>query len=194
MSVLKRSAALGSFVIALLAVTAAHASMTAQMNLEQLVTKSERVFVGQVIDISETRVSAGGGELPAVVYRLRVSEAFKGNFETVKGEQVAEVMMVGRLKDILNGRHPITDFPVLAQGQEYLLFIAQPGPTGLTSPMGFGQGAFNLTGADTDRVAMNLVNNAGLFAGMQAPGHGFGPVRYSELAEMIRDIAAEGAE
>ena len=133
MSVLTRSAALLSFAIALLAVTSAHSAITAQMNLEQLVMQSERVFVGQVIDISETRVEAGGGELPAVTYRLRVSEAFKGDYETIKGEQIAEVMMVGRLKDVLKGRHPITDFPVLKEGQEYLLFIAQAGPTGLTS-------------------------------------------------------------
>jgi hypothetical protein len=168
--------------------------MTAQMNLEQLVTQSERVFVGQVIDISETRVAAGGGELPAVTYRLRVSEAFKGDYQTVKGEQIAEVMMVGRLKDVLNGRHPITDFPVLKEGQEYLLFIARPGPTGLTSPMGFGQGAFNLTGADADRVALNLVNNAGLFSGMNVPNANGGAIRYSELAEMIRNIAEGGSQ
>ena len=188
MKVLKRGAALLSFAIGLLTFASANAAMTLQMNLEQMVTQSERVFVGQVVSISETRVAMGGGELPAVIYRFRVSESFKGDYETVKDEQFAEVMMVGSLKDVIAGRHPITDFPVLSQGTEYLLLIAEPGPTGLTATMGLGQGCFNLTGTDEERIALNLVNNAGLFNGMSAPFASDGPILYSDLAGLIQDI------
>ncbi len=188
MNVLKRGTALLSFAAALLAFSSANAAITLQMNLEQLVTQSERVFVGEVIGISETRVSAGGGELPAVTYRIRVSETFKGSFETVKDETFTEVTMVGSLKDVIAGRHPITDFPVLREGTEYLLFVAQPGPTGLTATMGLGQGCFNFDGADADRVALNLVNNAGLFNGMSVPYASNEPILYSELATLIHDI------
>ena len=188
MRVLKRSAALLSFAIALLTFTSANAAITLQMNLEQMVTQSERVFVGQVVSISETRVAMGGGELPAVTYRIRVSEAFKGDYETVKDEQFTEVTMVGSLKDVMAGTHPITDFPVLSQGTEYLLFVAQPGPTGLTSTMGLGQGCFNLSGTDADRIALNQVSNAGLFNGMTVPFASDEPIRYSELADLITNI------
>lgn len=188
MSVLKRSAALLSFALALLTFSSANAAITLQMNLEQMVTQSERVFVGEVVSISETRVTAGGGELPAVTYRIRVSEAFKGDYETVKDEQFTEVTMVGSLKDIMAGTHPITDFPVLSQGTEYLLFVAQPGPTGLTSTMGLGQGCFNLSGTDADRIALNQVNNSGLFSGMSVPFASDEPIRYSELADLITNI------
>ena len=188
MSVLKRGATLLSFALAFLTLSSANAAITLQMNLEQMVTHSERVFVGEVVDISETRVSAGGGELPAVTYRIRVSETFKGEYETVKDEQFTEVTMVGSLKDVMAGHHPITDFPVLSVGTEYLLFVAQPGPSGLTSTMGLGQGCFHLNGTDADRVAMNLVNNAGLFTGMSVPFSPNQTVRYSELADLIHDI------
>ena len=193
MRVLKRSAALFSFAVALLTFTSANAAITLQMNLEQMVTHSERVFVGQVVSISETRVAMGGGELPAVTYRLRVSEAFKGDFETVKDEQFTDVTMVGSLKDVMAGTHPITDFPVLSEGTEYLLFVAQPGPTGLTSTMGLGQGCFNLSGTDAGRVAMNQVSNSGLFNGMSVPFSSDEPLLYSELADLITNIVG-GAE
>lgn len=188
MSVLKRGTALVSFALALLMLSSANATVTVQMNLEELVTQSERVFVGQVVDISESRVAFGGGELPAVTYRIRISEAFKGNYETVKGEQFTDVTMVGSLKDVMAGRHPITDFPVLSQGTEYLLFVAQSGPTGLTATMGLGQGCFNLNGSEDDRIALNFVNNTGLFNGMSVPYLSGVPIRYSKLAGLIHDI------
>ncbi|MDJ0908082.1 MAG: hypothetical protein QNI99_02745 [Woeseiaceae bacterium] len=193
MSVLKRGTALLSFALALLTFSSANAAITLQMNLEQMVTYSERVFVGEVVEISETRVAAGGGELPAVTYRIRVTDTFKGDYETVKDEQFTEVTMVGSLKDVMAGRHPITDFPVLSVGTEYLLFVAEPGPTGLTATMGLGQGCFHLNGTDADRVAMNLVNNAGLFNGMTVPFSQGEPILYSELADLINDIVG-GAE
>lgn len=188
MNVLKRSAALFSLAWVMLAISSANATITVQMNLEQMVTHSERVFVGRVVSISETMVEMGGGELPAVTYRLSVSEAFKGDYESVKDEQFAEVTMIGSLKDVMDGRHPIEDFPVLSQNAEYLLFVARPGPTGLTATMGLGQGCFHLSGTDADRIALNQVNNSGLFNGMSVPFRGNEPIRYSELAGLIQDI------
>ena len=130
----------------------------------------------------------GGGELPAVTYRLAVSESFKGDFEEVKGERFTNVTMVGTLKQVLSGKHPITDFPVLQEGTEYLLFIAPAGPSGMTATMGLAQGCFHVNSADGGRVAMNLVNNTGLFSGMNTGLADGQAVPYSELADMIRGI------
>ena len=57
-----------------------------------------------------------------------------------------------------------------------------------------GQGAFTLIGKGGSAVAVNENHNAGLFAGMN---NGFaatpqeGPVAYSTLATLIRDIVGE---
>ncbi len=184
----KRFGVLISCAVALLCASTAHAAITAQMNLEQMVTQSERIFVGRVVSITESRVAMGGGELPAVTYRLAVSESFKGDFEEVKGERFTNVTMVGTLKQVLSGKHPITDFPVLQEGTEYLLFIAPAGPSGMTATMGLAQGCFHVNSADGGRVAMNLVNNTGLFSGMNTGLADGQAVPYSELADMIRGI------
>ena len=192
MKVHKRFAVLISCALALLLTGTANAAITAQMNLEQLVTHSERIFVGRVVSITESRVTMGGGELPAVTYRLAVSDTFKGDYEEIKGQRFTEVKMVGTLKQVLTGTHPITDFPVLEKGTEYLLFIAPEGPTGMTATMGLAQGCFNMTGPEAAKVAMNLASNRGLFSGMNV-GYADGEaILYGELADMIRGIVGEG--
>ena len=188
MRVHKRFGVLISCAVAFLCASTANAAITAQMNLEQLVTQSERIFVGRVISITESRVAMGGGELPAVTYRLAVSDTFKGDFEEIKGEKFTDVTMVGTLKQVLSGRHPITDFPVLAEGTEYLLFIAPAGPSGMTATMGLAQGCFHVSSAGGSRVALNLVNNTGLFSGMNVGFADGEAVPYDELAGMIRSI------
>ena len=193
MRVHKRFGVLISCVVALLCANTAGALITAQMNLEQLVTQSERIFVGRVISITESRVTMGGGELPAVTYRLAVSDTFKGEYEEIKGERFTDVTMIGRLKDVLSGTHPIADFPVLAKGTEYLLFVAPSGPTGMTATMGLAQGCFHVTGSDDNKVALNLVNNTGLFSGMNAGFADGEAVPYDALADMIRSIAGGGS-
>lgn len=193
MKVHKRFAVLISCAVAMLYTGTGNAAITAQMNLEQLVTNSERIFVGQVVSITESRVAMGGGELPAVTYRLAVSDTFKGDYEEIKGQRFTEVTMVGTLKQVLSGTHPITDFPVLAKGTEYLLFIAPEGPTGMTATMGLAQGCFNMSGPEDAKVAMNLASNRGLFSGMNV-GHADGEaILYADLADMIRGIVGEGS-
>ncbi len=193
MRVHKHLGVIMSCAVVLLCASAVNAAITAQMNLEQLVTQSERVFVGRVISISESRVAMGGGELPAVTYRLAVSDTFKGDFEEIKGERFTEVTTIGSLKQVLTGNHPIADFPVLEKGTEYLLFIAPEGPTGMTATMGLGQGCFHIPGSDDAKVALNLANNTGLFSGMNTGFADGEAVPYADLAEMIQNIVGGGS-
>lgn len=188
MRVLRRSAVLICTVFAVLGASTLHAAIVAQMNLEEMVARADQVFTGEVLGVSEGRVAAGGGEVPTVTYRLKVIEAFKGEFDNSKGESIAEVTMVGTLKQILSGRHPITDFPILVQGGEYLLLVAPAGPTGLTTTMGLGQGAFAVTNAGNVKQALNGASNVGLFDGMDTRMQGGVPADYNELAREIRGL------
>ena len=188
MRVLRSSAVLICTVFAMLGAGTLHAAIAAQMNLEEMVARADRVFTGKVLDVSESRIAAGGGELPAVTYRLQVIEAFKGEFDESKGEKFADVTMVGTLKQVASGEHPITDFPVLVEGGEYLLLVAPAGPTGLTTTMGLGQGAFAVTNAGNVKQALNGASNVGLFDRMDTQMQGGVPADYDELAREIRGL------
>ena len=193
MKALRRAAAACALAFATLSAGPLYAATAAQMNLEQMVTSSERVFVGVVIDVTESRKAVGGGEVPAVTYTIKVTDAFKGEYEEIKGERYTEVTMLGSLKHLAAGRHPIADFPMLSIGREYLLMVAPAGPIGLTATMGLGQGCFSLTPDEESKVALNGANNMGLFAGMTVGIQDGQPIQYGELASIINDIVG-GAE
>ena len=174
-------------VLALLVVGQASATTVLQMNLEDLCDSSAQIFRGTIVDISETTISVGGGEVPAIVYTAEVTEGFKGEFTTVKGVQLAEFKVVGTLKQHAAGQAPIAGFPLLQIGGDYLLMIAQAGPVGLTAPMGLGQGSFSVDGKAGAETAVNGFNNEGLWKGMSVSGvPASGPVDYATLANMIR--------
>ncbi len=165
----------------------AHHSV-AQMNLEAMVTKADRVFMGRVVDMTESRVAAGGGELPATTFTVVVSESFKGQYEVIKGKRFAKLTMLGTRKQFLTNTHPIHDFPVLKMGEEYILAVAPAGPSGLTSMMGWAQGCFLVTGKGGDKVALNGVNNAQLFRGMSRTLPANPAVDVDQLTTLIRAI------
>ena len=193
MRMLKRSAVLISLLFAGLTVSAANATTTVQMNLAQLVDNSERIFVGTVVQVTESRKAIGGGEVPAVTYRLKVGDTFKGTYEEIKGEKFADVTMIGTLKDVASGTHPIIDFPLLSVGTEYLLMVAPAGPIGLTTTMGLGQGCFDVNGTESDKVLINGAYNRGLFANMNVGIADGQPISYGVLSSMITELVG-GAE
>lgn len=190
-----------SCLLAVLALTLigvqAQAATVLQLNLEQMVDRAGRIFRGTVLDIREGTVQAGGAELPTVTYRIRVDEAFKGTYQDVKGMQIAEVTMLGKLKPNqagVNRSLPLIDLPKLQVGQDYLLLTTQPSAIGLSTPVGLGQGTFRVTGKPGQELAVNLNQNLGLLKGMQGvsnsavPPHGSGPVAYTALAALIQDL------
>lgn len=188
MRALRFAAAFVLLTFGLTMASAVHATTVLQMNLAQMITSSDKVFVGTVIDVSESRVAVGGGEVPAVTYRFRVADTFKGEYQQSKGVTFTEVTMLGTLKNVKEGVHPIIDFPLLRIGEQYLMIVAPEGPIGLTTTMGLGQGMFSLSGDGSDKVALNAANNVGLFAGMSVGFADGVAIPYSELAALIRNI------
>ena len=173
------------------------AATVLQLNLEQLVERSARIFRGTVLSVEEGTVQAGGGELPTVTYRLRVDEAFKGTYQQVKGMQVAEITMLGKPKQSQSGSRrslPLFDLPKLQVGQDYLLLTTAPSAIGLSTTVGLGQGAFRVTGKPGQEVAINENHNLGLLIGMQqgltpeTEPSSTGPVPYGELAALIQGL------
>ncbi|HWM94180.1 MAG TPA: hypothetical protein VN493_25710 [Thermoanaerobaculia bacterium] len=186
------------FVLALSLLWApAQAATVLQMNLEEMVDRADRIFRGTVLDIREGTVQAGGGTLPTVTYRIQVDESFKGTYDTVKGIQVAELTMVGKLKNTQTGATrslPPIDLPKLEVGRDYLLLTTPRSAVGLSTPVGLGQGTFHVTGKAGQELAVNLNQNLGLLEGVPGAPVGFagtpenGPIAYDTLASIIRGL------
>ncbi len=131
----------------LFSATQASAASVLQMNLAQLTERSDLIVRGSIIEVRELRVAVGGGDLPARHYRVEVDEVFKGAVRSEKGVAIAEFTMIDDFGKFATGEPLIASWPELRVGRQYLLFVAPPGPTGLTATMGIGQGCFAISGS-----------------------------------------------
>jgi hypothetical protein len=185
---LQRRVLAATALCALLAVSQAGATMLLQMDLGELVQRSDRIFRGTVIDVEQSSLAAGGGELPMVVYRLRVEEMLKGEADVVKGDEAyVEIRMVGSIKDErpVNGLQRFSNFrdvPRLTMGSDYLLLTTPPSELGLSTTVGLGQGTFSVVRRDKTDYAVNQYDNLGL--GID----GDGAVPYADLVAEIKGL------
>jgi len=177
---------------------AQHGARVLHRNLAQLVGDSHVIVIGRVTSV-RPEVHPKYSNLNTVLVTVDVSEVLKGH---------AGVQYTFRLALL----HP-TDFKTklgYAGGQEVMLMLTQPHPeTGFSSPAGLEQGRFQIvTDASGSRVAVNGMNNAGLFrniakvapkldanlAGMPArqllTQHNSGPIAYDQLKSVIQTLVA----
>ena len=194
--------------VVLVAAVPAVATTVMQMNLVEMSQRSAQIYRGTVLSATEGTIEAGGGQLPIVTYRLEVEEAFRGDIPVVKGMRIAQIRMLGKSKSVRRGNllhvSTLPRMPELAIGRTYLVFTTQPSAIGLSAIVGLGQGAFRIEQVGKDEVAVNEVNNSGLFRDMTAPSApaarslaapaasaslpGSGPIPYDELARQIRTV------
>ena len=172
---------------AVLSVSTASATSLEQLNLNDLSTRADKIFRGTVLDVEQGLIEAGGGELPAVTYRIKVDEMIKGSADVVKGdESFVEIRMVGSIKESVEQDGVMRfsvfrDVPKLQPGSDYVLFMTPRSDIGLSVTVGLGQGAFSIVPTSKDDMAVNQFNNLGL--GMGADG----PVTYDSLKAAIFD-------
>jgi hypothetical protein len=180
------------FAASLLILTAqVHGTTMLQLDLGELTARADKIFRGTVIDVEQSTVQAGGGELPAVTYRFRVDELFKGEATQVKGEEaMIEIRMVGSIKDAEtqgdNVRlNAFRDVPKLTMGGDYLLFSTPESAIGLSVTVGLGQGAFKVFSQNKEDFAVNEFDNMGL--GLDSSG----AVKYTDLAAAIQGLLTQ---
>jgi hypothetical protein len=158
------------------------------MNLQQMCNAAGRIFRGTVLGATEGAVTAGGGQLTTIVYRLRVDEQFKGTFELIKGQRIATLQMVRGAKRVQTGPlrqlSTFDDLPVFQEGHDYLILATTPSAAGLSITVGLAQGAFKLAGKPGQETAVNGNDNIGLNAGPAARG----PIPYASLRTSIRQF------
>ena len=162
-----------------------------QMDLAELTERAGRIFRGTVVDVEQGSIQIGGGELPAVTYRFKVDDLFKGEADVVKGDEaMIEIRMVGSIKAAAPAGdyarlNTFRDVPKLTMGSDYLLFMTPQSEVGLSVSVGLGQGAFNIFPVDKQDFAVNGFNNGGL--GLDASG----PVAYNDLSAKIRALLGQ---
>ncbi len=182
------------FGAALLIGTQLSATTVLQMDLGELTQRADRIFRGTVIDIIPGTADAAGGTVPMTTYRLQVEESFKGDVDQVKGDQaMIEIRMVGSVKgSAVEGDYVrfdlFKDVPRLRMGSDYLLFTSRPGPSGLSTTIGLGQGAFSVFTIEKQDFVVNQFNNGGL--GLDQTG----PIAYSDIAAKILTLLGQGGE
>jgi hypothetical protein len=104
-----------------------------RLSLDDMVEKSTSIVRAQVLGSS----SRYHGQVIYTHYRVQPSEWYKGSAGAL------EVSVPGGQ---LNGvRQEVTGAPVLAEGQEYVLFL-WASPAGITHILGLTQGLFSLSG------------------------------------------------
>jgi hypothetical protein len=174
----------------------ADATTVKHFDLPRMTASAARVFRGTVTNVRPGIVKVGGGELATTIYRIRVTETFKGEFATFKDITYADVEMIGSAKAdaVSNGVRNFAafrDMPRLQEGQEYLLFMTAESSIALSSPVGLLQGLFEIDTSIPSEPTANRMNNAGLAADVAK-----GPLPYADLAARVRTIVAtqEGAK
>lgn len=172
------------------AAPSSNATTVKHFELEGMTASAARVFRGTVTDVRPGTVKVGGGELATTVYRIRVTETFKGEFATYKDITYADVEMLGSAKASpeRNGvRHfsVFRDMPRLERGRDYLLFLTAESSIALSSPVGLAQGLFDIDTSVPSQPTANRMNNAGLASDIAK-----GPLPYTELAARVRAIVA----
>lgn len=170
----------------------AQATIMLKMELTDLTDRAGTIFRGTVLSAEQSLIEAGGGQIPAITYRFKVDELYKGEATIVKGDDaIIQIRMVGNVKPAKadeNGRVKLSvwnEVPKFSEGGDYLVFASQASAIGLSAPIGLGQGAFKVFAADGTDMAVNEFNNAGL--GL----NGDGPVEYTVLDAKIRSLLGQ---
>jgi hypothetical protein len=180
-----RLATVGIAAFALLASAAmAQTALVRRLGLAEMSRQAGWIARGTVTAVELGFVSVGERELPTVSYRLKVTEAFKGQLGQEKVIQMLDPSRIPPAESQQLRRVPVLPAPPrLEMGREYFLLSTPPGAAGLSSPVGLQQGCFEIQGAPGLETAENSMGNLGLSRG---------PVSYSVLAAAVRAALAHG--
>lgn len=185
------------------------ASTIRQLNLEDLARRADRIFSGRVLEVRVERDPA----LRQVVTRttLAVTRGARGNLpgrltittlggqdagSSGPGEEPAGAGPGGQRRPSISG------MPSFRKGEEVVLFLYADSRSGLTSPVGFGQGKFSVVpDKNGRRLAINGFGNRNLFRGLSAraearigapptPGRDRRAIHADELLDLVEALLA----
>jgi len=166
-----------------------YASILKHLNLQQLCAQAGTVFSGVCISVDRS-------DSAVVSYTFAVHQMLKGTpAATITVRMHASAAALARA-------------PSFHIGQEVVLFLYPTSEHGFTSPVGFGQGCFQISRtSDGYRTVVNERMNKGLLTGMSLrrdPQHNNssfitalaasangGPIDYDEFLQLVKTVVAE---
>jgi hypothetical protein len=138
----------------------AQATRIQLVNLEQMVRKADRIFIGVCKAVEDSTLP--GTDMPVTSYTFSVTEPIKGDVgETLTIRQLG--VRVPRVQGDKALVFRVPGMPVYRTGQEVVLFLISDSSLDLTSPVGLSQGAFTVEMRDGEKVLQNGIQNTGLF-------------------------------
>jgi hypothetical protein len=143
----------------------AQATRIQLVNLEKMVTKADRIFIGVCSTVEDSTLS--GTDMPVTSYTFSVTEPIKGEMDdtlTIRQLGVREPRVQGDKALVFR----VPGMPVYQAGQEVVLFLISDSSLGLTSPVGLSQGAFTVDKRDGQKLLQNGIQNLGLFKDLSA--------------------------
>jgi hypothetical protein len=136
-----------------------------QLNLKQLTSLADRVFVGQCLEVKQGR-DRNGRPVQFVTYEVR--ETLKGNHEDRVTFKQLVVPPRGDEGEGIGVTTVMTDLPDYKVGEENVIFLSAPSELGLTAPIGLKQGKFTIMkGSAGKKQVINGVRNRGLMQGLK---------------------------
>jgi len=146
----------------------AEAAMVLPVNVEELASRADKIFVGTCTNV-ETKVNAHG--IPVVEVTYAVNESLKGEVgETVTFQQLDSTHQVSsgatgasqspyQAHSIWEAAATSVRLPSYAKGEKALLFLARPGQMGITAPIGLFQGKLPIS---TSTTGEQVITNTAL--------------------------------
>lgn len=135
-----------------------HASQVRLVDLEQMTQRAARIFSGRCIASRVEHDAALGGNVTVATFR--VQRAIKG----VSGSTVSVRMLAAP-----SAADEPAGVPSFREGEEVVLFLYGESATGLSAPVGLGQGRFRIfDDKQGRRLALNDFGNSKLMTGLRA--------------------------
>jgi hypothetical protein len=144
-----------------LAPFALQASQVRLVNLEQMTQHAARIFAGRCAGATVVFDASLGRNVTVATFR--VYRAVKG----VTGKTVTVRMLDAEAVQGAPGDDP-SSIATFRNGEEVILFLYGESAQGLTSPVGLGQGRFNIfTDKEGRKLALNHLGNKNLLKGLR---------------------------
>ena len=158
--------------------TSLYATKMLHRNAEELASLAHRVFVGVCVSVEEKEMTfSNGASLNYTEYTFQVEQSIKGS---VGGTVV--LRQLGRARALGS----IIGMPFYESDKKYLLCLREDSEYGLASPIGLGQGAFQIYKDDEGvEQAINAFGNQGLFHGMDARSFKYSTFNTAEKSLMV---------
>ncbi len=146
-----------------LSATVLHATRVRPINLEEMTTLADRIVSGRVVEVRGMKDPELGRDVTLVT--LEVDRAVKG-----RADRILTFKQIGSLEAATVRGVRITGLPRYRSGEEVILFLAGTTASGLTAPLGLGQGKFVIhEDQNGRRTAVNEFGNTSLLEGL-SPG------------------------